>query len=146
MGADLGRFYLFRADDGRRVLVFEPLPKKYVWLEMWIPPDARRNGHAARMVEVVLEALPGAHHIHFPEEIKTFSQIASTRGWRRRGESEWFQECIAFETKSRALRKQLPQLEFEVSQHRRCPLVDSFYSRDELRKCISRIRADLGDA
>lgn len=143
MGPNLEKFHTISAEDGRRLLIFEPAENLYVWLEMWIPPEARKNGHAVLLVNSALQTLPGKHFIDFPAEIKTFSQIAADYNWKLRGKSDWFQECTSFLAKSRSRHSKSQGTEFTFVTCRRCPPVVSFYSRRELRKCIARVKADL---
>jgi len=143
MGPRVDVFHVLSAKDGRRVLIFEPAEKVYVWLEMWIPPEARKNGHARVLVNTALQTMTGTHFIDFPTEIKTFSQIATDLKWKHRGESDWFLDCTSFLARSKRRNSNSRSTEFSLTTYRRCPSVVSFYSRKELRKFISRVRADL---
>jgi hypothetical protein len=143
VGPRVDMFHVLSAQDGRRLLIFEPAEQVFVWLEMWIPPEARKNGHARVLVNAALQTLTGVHFIDFPTEIKTFSQIATDLRWKHRGESDWFLACTSFLARSRRQISKIRSTEFSLTTYRHCPSVVSFYSRKELRKCIARVKADL---
>lgn len=121
---------------GERLLVFSPKPRTFVWIEMWIPPDRRKNGLAAVLVNHALNLWYGDHFIEFPPQIASFSEIAQSRKWRSLGPSQWFHGCQSFHTRVRPSASFSLPSPYREKTYLRCPSVRSFTNRLALKESI----------
>lgn len=121
---------------GERLLVFSPMPRNFVWIEMWIPPDRRKRGLAAVLVDHALQLWQGDHFIEFPPQIASFADIARRRKWRALGPSQWFQGCQSYRTRSRQSTSFSLPSPYRERTYLRCPSVRSFANRRALRESI----------
>ncbi len=136
MEQGLAPFRSILSPGGERLLVFSPKPRTFVWIEMWIPPDLRRNGLAAVLVNHALGLWHGEHFIEFPPQIGSFAEIAKLHGWRALGPSQWFRGCQSFRTTSRRSKSFSLPSPYREQAYSRCPSVRSFANRQALKQSI----------